>query len=150
MERKVTKMSATKQGWNQKIVRLREEYRTLCTFIDFFAKETGRDSIKIYEELVNFSLDYIAYNGFHYIITEEFTGRREPKGLLLSSDTQKRFKVDFNNYKNLCMRMHGKKLTVGEFTELLIFIYCMNNFEERHKKYVGYMKWGFMDTKLKK
>ncbi len=146
MKRKVTKISATKLGWNQKLVRLREEYRTLCTFIDFVAKETGKDSIKIYDELVNFSLDHIKKNGFNYVITEEFTGRREPKGLLLSTETQESFKISYNIYQNLYYNKYKKRLTVGEFTELLIYIYCMNNFEEKHKKYINYMKWGFMDT----
>lgn len=136
----------TNNGWNQKMIRLRKEYCNLCIFLDFFANEQGRSSLKIYDEITNYSLDKLFFDGFHYEYTGNYTGQREPKGLLLSKGTQEKFKKEYEIYAQMYERKFHKKITSGIFMELLIFIYCMNNFEKKHKDYID-MDWGFVDLR---
>lgn len=144
------KKHVTNIGWTQKMIRITSDYDKLCFFIDFWAKKNGKDVVTIYDEIFNYSLDNLFEHGFHYRLSDCYSKkvRREPKGFLISNTTRERFENDIKQYASLFNAKFPRNLTVAEFTELLIYIYCMDNFSQKDKDFIE-IDWRIVDTKSK-
>lgn len=128
-------------GWRSKTVRIKLDYNKLCSFLSYQFNEDTRNRV-LFDDILNKSLDMILEkNGIGNIEMKNYHGRRYPKGFLLQKSTIKRIENEYINMK----KYFAKKdinLSVGEFYELLIYIYCMKNLEENIFNMLE-VEWGF-------
>lgn len=124
------------KGWVQKTVRISDDYNKLYTFIELYAKENNLNVKTIFNSIFIYSLDHIVNNGFKYTVIP-YNKRREPKGFLISNDTYTKMKDYYEVYKLLYLKLNKSKLYYAEFIELLMYVYCINNFDEKFIDYIN-------------
>lgn len=133
-------------GWQQKTVRISDDYNKICDFLELYYKKKGQDPRKVFDEVFNYSLDMLYKEGFHYIIIP-YDKRREPKGFLLKEKTKNDLKENFDIYNKLYRKKENKKLLFAEFIELLMFIYCDKKLEKEDYEYINKgINWGINDV----
>lgn len=126
-------------GWKSKTVRVKNDYHKVCTFYYISLQGFGVDK-SLFDNILNFSLDYLDKNGFDFEMNN-FQGRRYPKGFLITDETLGRI----NEYYCKAKIVFSKKdinLSVGEFYELLLFIYCKLNIGDEMFNMLD-VEWGF-------
>lgn len=112
-------------GWSQKTFRIKKEYIEVCSFLDYYSMKNNIDRKIFFNDLFKYSLTDIMNNGFKYNIIP-YEKRRVPKGFLMEEETYDDIKI----YHKFVSNKLTQKLHVGEFIELLIYIYCINNIDE--------------------
>lgn len=139
----------TQNGWKQKLIRIREQYDRLTTFLIYIGRKTIEDERLIFDDICIKSLDFLYMDGFHYKFLD-FDGRREPKGFLLENSTFEKLQENFKLYSSINNQINNDKLTIGQFMELLLYIYCQNFLDGYDKEYINRnTEWGIIDIKNK-
>ena len=127
-------------GWKSKTVRVKNDYHKVCTFLLYkFNQGFGVDK-SLFDNILNFSLDYLDKNGFEFEMNN-FQGRRYPKGFLVTDETLDRISEYYSKAK-VVFKKKDINLSVGEFYELLLFIYCKLNIGEDMFNMLD-LEWGF-------
>lgn len=123
------------------IVRIKNDYGKVCSFLEFYANTLNINSKEIYDTVFLFSLDKLYNEGLHYEINNE--ERREPKGFRVTPDTKKTVYEYYDKYKDLYKLHTKKKLVVADFIQILLYIYCLD-LKGDSKKYLEDMNinWG--------
>lgn len=127
-------------NWKQKIIRLREDYIEVCTFLEYYAQKNKIEKHVFYNNLFKYSLDYLINNGFSYVI-EDYESLRKGKGFFLKEDTINYFYETYMFASKYFLKKFRKKLLLAEFTELLIYIYCVNKLSNKEINMLD-IDWG--------
>lgn len=130
-------------GWKQKTIRIKLDYNRLCDFLIFNEKKEDREIRKMHDSIFNYSLDYIndSENYKKYEILR-YRGRREPKGFLLEEKTIERLEKEYNKFSENLKLKYNMQITLGEFTEFLIFIWCRRELPKEVFEFLQ-IDWGF-------
>lgn len=132
-------------------IRISKSYNILCDFIIFINKNKERKEKKIIDSVINEGLDILVKNkkcnnSDNIQIMRKYYDR-EPKGFLIEENTMNRLKRQYEKYKLLYREKHDITINLGIFYEMIIYIWCVNNFTEEDFKYIdnNYIKneWGF-------
>ena len=129
----------------RKVIRINPRYIVICDFLDFYAGYKGKSKFDFYNNLFNYSLKKISSNiGYkfkkspasEYGITRSFFFNKKTYNLLHSSykKSQELYKTLFDDY-----------LSLGNFTELILYIYIIDNIE---KKILDLFKFDFGIKKM--
>jgi len=129
----------------RKVIRINPSYIVICDFLDFYAGYKGKSKFDFYNNLFNYSLKKISSNISYkfkksptseYGITRSFFLDRKTYDLLHSSykKSQELYKTLFDDY-----------LSLGNFTELILYIYIIGNIE---KKILDVFKFDFGIKKI--
>lgn len=129
-----------KNGWKQKVIRIKPDYYEVCSFLEYYVLKIKKDSYQFFDELFNDSIDFIMQDGFKYEI-KKYKPMRKNKGFLLSPDTLQKF---FNCYDLISSYYDKNGITFlkSEFTELLIYLYVKRNLSDEEKSMLD-ADWGF-------
>ena len=115
----------------RKGIRISEESVVVCDFLDFYAGYKGINKFEFYNNLFNYSLKKvstdISYNfrkstAANYGITRSFFLDKKTYNLL-----HKTYKKAHGLYKTL----YDDYLSMGNFTELILYIYVTSNIEKK-------------------
>jgi len=129
----------------RKVIRINPSYIVICDFLDFYAGYKGKSKFDFYNNLFNYSLKKISSNISYkfkksptseYGITRSFFLDRKTYDLLHSSykKSQELYKTLFDDY-----------LSLGNFTELILYIYIIGNIE---KEILNVFKFEFSIKKI--
>jgi len=115
----------------RKVVRINSDYVVICDFLDFYAGYKGKNKFEFYNNLFNYSLKKISGDiGYRfnkssmseYGITRSFFLNKKTYDLLHST-----YKKSHGLYKTL----FDDYLSLGNFTELILYIYIIDNIERK-------------------
>jgi hypothetical protein len=130
----------TDKPWVKKIIRIKKDYIKLCEYLDFLASKKGIDYRLFISQAFDFSMNYLVEQGFCYEI-DYYKNRRHPKGFSITPATSDNFDNNLSFYSDMFYRKFKRKLFVSEFTELLLYIYAINNIKESELKEID-VSWG--------
>jgi hypothetical protein len=129
----------------RKVIRINPNYIIICDFLDFYAGYKGKSKFDFYNNLFNYSLKKISSDiGYEfrkspessYGITRSFFLNKKTYNLLHSV-----YKKSLGLYKKL----YDDYLSIGNFTELILYIYIVDNIE---KEILNVFKFGFGIKKI--
>ncbi|MCL5070383.1 MAG: hypothetical protein M1308_05740 [Actinobacteria bacterium] len=129
----------------RKVIRISQEYIILCDFLDFYAGYKRKNKFEFYNDLFNHSLKKISADiGYKfketpesvYGITRSFFFDKKTYGLLHTI---------YNKSQQLYKTLYDDYLSLGNFTELILYIYTANNVE---KKILNLFKFDFGIKKI--
>ena len=129
----------------RKVIRISQKYIVICDFLDFYAGYKGKNKFEFYNDLFNYSLKKISSNvGFEfkkspasiYGITRSF---------FLDKKTYDLLHAIYDKSQELYKTLYGDYLSVGNFTELILYIYITDNIE---KKILDVFKFDFGIKKI--
>ncbi|WP_031368496.1 hypothetical protein [Clostridium botulinum] len=125
-------------GWVQKTVRISKDYMKVCSFLDYIKSNLDQDDkYSFFDNLFNYSMDFINQNGFRYKIKRrKGEGKRIPKGFLMKETTYETINISYQMYSRF------NDIYIAEYYELLLYIYCNNKLSERDKELLGQIDWG--------
>jgi len=124
----------------RKVIRINPSYIIICDFLDFYAGYKGKSKFEFYNDLFNYSLKKISGNigckfkkslEISYGITRSFFLNKKTYNLLHAT-----YKKALELYKTL----YDDCLSMGNFTELILYIYITDNIE---KKILNIFKFDF-------
>ena len=133
------------KNYVRKGIRISPRYIVICDFLDFYAGYKGINKFEFYNNLFNFSLKKIPKDiGYKfkksaassYGITRSFFLDKKIYNLL-----HKTYKKSQELYKTL----YDDYLSMGNFTELVLYIYVTSNIE---KKILDVFKFDFGIEKI--
>lgn len=124
-----------------KIIRIKEEYIQLCKLYELIALREEISKHEYLKKVISYSINYLNENGFNFII-EIYKPRRKPKGFFLSEDIIKDFDEQFNYFKSIYYKRFERRLYECEYMELLLYIYAINNLEEKDLQTTNIKNWG--------
>lgn len=116
----------------QRIIRLKDGYLKLCSFLEFKAQTMEKERSDFYNELFRFSLDHLRENGFTYTI-DKYDKVRKPKGISLSTEMSEDLDASYNFFSFFFRKKYKRKLYIGEFVELILYIYAQNFLKENER-----------------
>jgi hypothetical protein len=129
----------------RKVIRISQKYIVLCDFLDFYAEYKEISKFEFYNNLFNYSLGKISSDlGYKfkkpaqsvYGITRSFFLNKKTYDLLnnIYNKSQQLYKSLYNDY-----------LSLGNFTELILYIYITENID---KKILNLFKFDFGIKKI--
>ena len=119
------------KNYIRKGIRISEESIIVCDFLDFYAGYKGINKFEFYNDLFNYSLKKVSSDiGYsfrktataNYGVTRSFFLDKETYNLL-----HKRYKKSQVLYRTL----YDDYLSMGNFTELILHLYVVDNIEEK-------------------
>src|SRR4030043_627807 len=129
----------------RKVIRINPKYIVICDFLDFYTGYKEKNKFEFYNDLFNYSLKKISSDiGYKfkkspesiYGITRSFFLNKKTYNLLHTTykKSQELYKTLYNDY-----------LSMGNFTELILYIYITDNIE---KKILNVFKFDFGIKKI--
>ncbi|MHB1347714.1 MAG: hypothetical protein ACYCXK_09510 [Candidatus Humimicrobiaceae bacterium] len=115
----------------RKVIRISQEYIVLCDFLDFYAGYKEINKFEFYNDLFNYSLSQISGDiGYKfkkpsasvYGITRSFFFNKKTYNLL---------NTVYNKSQQLYKSLYDDYLSLGNFTELILYIYIINNIDKK-------------------
>ncbi|MBC8390161.1 MAG: hypothetical protein ISS14_02720 [Actinobacteria bacterium] len=115
----------------RKVIRISQNYIVLCDFLDFYAGYKEKNKFDFYNDLFNYSLSKISGDigykfkkpsGRVYGITRSF---------FLNKKTYDLFNTIYNKSKKLYRSLYDDYLSLGNFTELILYIYITDNIDKK-------------------
>ena len=129
----------------RKGIRIGQKYIVICDFLDFYSGYKEKNKFEFYNDLFNYSLKKISSDigykfkkspALNYGITRSFFLDKKTYDLLHSA-----YKKSQGLYKTL----YDDYLSMGNFTELILYIYITDNIE---KKILDVFKFDFGIKKI--
>jgi len=129
----------------RKVIRISSRYIIICDFLDFYAGYKGKSKFDFYNNIFNYSLKKISSDiGYkfkksptsEYGITRSFFLNKKTYDLLHST---------YRKSQELYKTLYDYYLSLGNFTELILYIYITNNIE---KKILDIFKFDFGIKKM--
>jgi len=124
----------------RKGIRIGQKYIVICDFLDFYSGYKEKNKFEFYNDLFNYSLKKISSDigykfkkspALNYGITRSF---------FLDKKTYDLLHVIYNKSQQLYKTLYDDYLSMGNFTELILYIYITDNIE---KKILDVFKFNF-------
>jgi hypothetical protein len=129
----------------RKVIRISQNYIVLCDFLDFYAGYKEKNKFDFYNDLFNYSLSKVSGDigykfkkpsGKVYGITRSF---------FLNKKTYNLLNTTYNKSQKLYRSLYDDYLSLGNFTELILYIYITDNID---KKILNLFKFDFGIKKI--
>ena len=129
----------------RKVIRISHEYIVICDFLDFYAGYKRKNKFEFYNDLFNYSLKKISSDvGYKFKKSPE-TIYGITRSFFLDKKTYDLLHATYNNSQKLYKTLYDDYLSLGNFTELILYIYITNNIE---KKILNLFKFDFGIKKI--
>lgn len=129
----------------RKGIRIGQKYIVICDFLDFYSGYKEKNKFEFYNDLFNYSLKKLSSDigykfkkspALNYGITRSF---------FLDKKTYDLLHVIYNKSQQLYKTLYDDYLSMGNFTELILYIYITDNIE---KKILDVFKFDFGIKKI--
>jgi hypothetical protein len=131
----------------RKVIRISQEYVVICDFLDFYSGYKRKNKFEFYNDLFNYSLKKISGNiGYKFKESPE-TIYGITRSFFLDKKTFDLLHVTYNKSQQLYKTLYDDYLSLGNFTELILYIYTSDNIE---KKILNLFKFDFGIRKITK
>ena len=129
----------------RKGIRIGQKYIVICDFLDFYSGYKEKNKFEFYNDLFNYSLKKISSDigykfkkspALNYGITRSF---------FLDKKTYDLLHATYKKSQELYNTLYDDYLSMGNFTELILYIYITDNIE---KKILDVFKFDFGIKKM--
>ena len=129
----------------RKVIRISQKYIVICDFLDFYAGYKGKNRFEFYNDLFNYSLKKISSDVSFEFKNSPASIYGITRSFFLDKKTYDLLHVIYNKSQELYKTLYGDYLSLGNFTELILYIYIADNIE---KKILDVFKFDFGIKKI--
>ena len=129
----------------RKVIRISQNYIVLCDFLDFYAGYKEKNKFDFYNDLFNYSLSKISGDIGYKFKKPSVRVYGITRSFFLKKNTYDLFNTIYNKSKKLYKSLYDDYLSLGNFTELILYIYITDNID---KKILNLFKFGFGIKKI--
>jgi len=125
----------------RKVIRINPKYIVICDFLDFYAGYKGKSNFEFYNKLFNYSLKKVSGDiGYEFRKSPE-TSYGITRSFFLNKKNYDLLHTTYKKSQELYKALYNDYLSMGNFTELILYIYITSNIE---KKILDVFKFGFV------
>jgi len=129
----------------RKVIRINPKYIVICDFLDFYAGYKGKSKFEFYIDLFNYSLKKISGDIGYKFKKSSASDYGITRSFFLDKKTYDLLHVIYNKSMGLYKTLYDDYLSLGNFTELILYIYITDNIE---KKILEVFKFNFGIQKI--
>ena len=129
----------------RKVIRISREYVIICDFLDFYSGYKRKNKFEFYNDLFNYSLKKISNDvGYKFKKSPEII-YGITRSFFLDKKTYDLLHVRYDKSQQLYKTLYDDYLSLGNFTELILYIYINDNIE---RKILNLFKFDFGIKKM--
>ena len=129
----------------RKVIRISQNYIVLCDFLDFYAGYKEKNKFEFYNDLFNYSLKKISSDVGYKFKKSSASVYGITRSFFLNKKTYDLLHVIYKKSQELYKTLYGDYLSMGNFTELILYIYITDNID---KKILNLFKFDFGIKKI--
>jgi hypothetical protein len=115
----------------RKVIRINQNYIVLCDFLDFYAGYKGKNKFEFYNNLFNYSFKNIDGDvGYRFKKSTE-SGYGITRSFFFNKKTYNLLHSTYKKAQKIYRELYDDYLSMGNFTELIIYIYITNSIEKK-------------------
>jgi len=133
------------KNYIRKGIRISPKHIVICDFLDFYAGYKGINKFEFYNNLFNYSLKKIPNNIGYKFRKSPTSSYGITRSFFLDKKTYNLLHTTYKKSQELYKTLYDDYLSMGNFTELILYIYVNNNLE---KKILGVFKFDFGIEKI--
>jgi len=124
----------------RKVIRINQNYIVICDFLDFYAGYKGKSKFEFYNDLFNYSLKKISGDIGYKFKKSPVSDYGITRSFFLNKKTYNLLHSTCKKSQELYKKLYDDYLSMGNFTELILYIYINDNIE---KKILNVFKFDF-------
>jgi len=129
----------------RKVIRINPSYIVICDFLDFYAGYKGKSKFDFYNNLFNYSLKKISSNIGYKFKKSSISEYGITRSFFLSKKTYDLLHSTYKKSLGLYKKLYDDYLSLGNFTELILYIYIIDNIK---KEVLDVFKFDFSIKKI--
>jgi len=129
----------------RKVIRISQNYIVLCDFLDFYAGYKEINKYDFYNNLFNYSLSKISSDIGYKFKKPAASVYGITRSFFLNKKTYDLLNTTYNKSQQLYKSLYDDYLSLGNFTELILYIYITENID---KKILNLFKFDFGIKKI--
>ena len=133
------------KNYIRKGIRINQEYIIICDFLDFYAGYKGKNKFEFYNDLFNYSLKKISNDIGYKFKKSPAADYGITRSFFLNKKTYDLLHATYKKSQELYKTLYDDYLSMGNFTELVLYIYITDNIE---KKILDVFKFNFGIQKI--
>ena len=133
------------KNYIRKGIRINQEYIIICDFLDFYSGYKGKNKFEFYNDLFNYSLKKISNDIGYKFKKSPISSFGIVRSFFLDKKTYDLLHVLYKRSQELYKTLYDDYLSMGNFTELILYIYITDNIE---KKILDVFKFNFGIQKI--
>jgi hypothetical protein len=124
----------------RKVIRISQNYIVLCDFLDFYSGYKEINKFEFYNNLFNYSLSKISEDISYKFKKPSVRVYGITRSFFLNKKTYYLLNTTYNKSQKLYRSLYNDYLSLGNFTELILYIYITDNID---KKILNLFKFDF-------
>ncbi|MBU2563583.1 MAG: hypothetical protein KJ568_03940 [Actinobacteria bacterium] len=133
------------KNYIRKGIRINQEYIIICDFLDFYSGYKGKNKFEFYNDLFNYSLKKISNDIGYKFKKSPASDYGITRSFFLNKKTYDLLHATYKKSQELYKTLYDDYLSMGNFTELVLYIYITDNIE---KKILDVFKFDFGIKKI--
>ena len=133
------------KNYIRKGIRINQEYIIICDFLDFYSGYKGKNKFEFYNDLFNYSLKKISNDIGYKFKKSPASDYGITRSFFLNKKTYDLLHATYKKSQELYKTLYDDYLSMGNFTELVLYIYITDNIE---KKILDVFKFDFSIKKM--
>jgi len=133
------------KNYIRKGIRINQEYIIICDFLDFYSGYKGKNKFEFYNDLFNYSLKKISNDIGYKFKKSPASDYGITRSFFLNKKTYDLLHATYKKSQELYKTLYDDYLSMGNFTELVLYIYITDNIE---KKILDVFKFNFGIQKI--
>lgn len=133
------------KNYIRKVIRINPKYIVICDFLDFYAGYKERNKFEFYNDLFNYSLKKLSSNIGYKFKKSPISSYGITRSFFLNKKTYDFLHTTYKKSLGLYKKLYDDYLSTGNFTELILYIYIIDNIE---KKILNVFKFDFGIEKM--
>jgi len=129
----------------RKVIRINPKYIVICDFLDFYSGYKEKNKFEFYNDLFNFSLKKISSDIGYKFKKSPASEYGITRSFFLNKKTYNLLHTTYKKSQELYKTIYDDYLSMGNFTELILYIYITDNIE---KKILNVFKFDFGIKKI--
>jgi len=129
----------------RKVIRINQKYIVICDFLDFYTGYKRESKFEFYNVLFNYSLKKISSDIGYKFKKSPVSDYGITRSFFLNKKTYDLLHTTYKKSQELYKTLYDDYLSMGNFTELILYIYITGNIE---KKILNLFKFDFGIKKI--
>jgi len=115
----------------RKVIRINPNYIVMCDFLDFYTGYKGKNKFEFYNDLFNYSLKKISSDISYKFRKSPESSYGITRSFFLNKKTFDLLHTTYKRSQELYKTLYDDYLSMGNFTELILYIYIVDNIEKK-------------------
>ena len=109
----------------------------ICDFLDFYTGYKGKSKFEFYNDLFNYSLKKISSDIGYKFKKSPTSDYGITRSFFLGKKTYDLLHATYKKSQELYKKLYDDYLSLGNFTELILYIYITDNIEKKFLMYLN-------------